>query len=285
MAQIYDIIDELEVSDSCLCFLTPNAKVLEFGSATGYATRYMTEKFNCEVTCIEINPQMAEIGRSFSKKMIVADIETDEWEKELESKFDYIIFADVLEHLRNPKLTISKAKQFLKENGYILTSIPNIGHNAIIMNLRNGIFNYTEVGLLDNTHIHFLTRKSISEMFESNDLYCVAEEDKVIRPCNTELECYYIQNPLLALSLIGKKDGHIYRYVQKWGFKQSETLQGKIIGEKFSVIEKLFELTYDLVCYTKRKLGIQTLKLVDKILFKPIESKDKKRYEKYNSKS
>jgi len=285
MAEIYNIVDELEVSDSCLCFLTPNAKVLEFGSATGYATRYMTEKYNCKVTCIEISPQMAEIGRNFCNKMIVADIEADEWEKELESKYDYIIFADVLEHLRKPQLVIEKAKQFLKKDGYILTSIPNIGHNAIIMNLRNGIFEYTEVGLLDNTHIHFLTRKSISEIFESNGLYCVAEEDKVIRPCNTELECYYIQNPIMALSLIGKKDGHVYRYVQKWSFNKPEELNGKIIGERFSIIEKLFELGYDFACYAKRKLNISTPKIIDILVQRPIAKKDKKRYEKYNSKS
>ena len=285
MAQIYDIKDELTVSDSCLCFLTPNAKVLEFGSATGYATRYMTKKFNSEVTCVEINSEMAEIGRQYANKMIIADIEGDEWEKKLNCCFDYIIFADVLEHLHHPDRIIARAKRFLKEDGYILTSIPNIGHNAIIMNLRNGLFKYTETGLLDNTHIHFLTRQSIFEMFEDNKLFCVAEENKVIRPCNTELKCYYIQNPLLAISLIGKKDGHIYRYVQKWSKKQSETHQNKNVGEELSFVEKICELVYDLACYLKRKLNMRTPKIFTTFVHTPIENKDKKRYEKYNSKS
>lgn len=285
MAQIYDIKEELTVSDSCLCFLTPNAKVLEFGSATGYATHYMTEKFNCEVTCIEINKEMAESGKQYAKKMIVADIEVDEWEKELNSCFDFIIFADVLEHLHNPDIVIARVKQFLKEDGYILTSIPNIGHNAVIMNLRNGIFNYTEIGLLDNTHIHFLTRKSITEIFKKNNLFCVAEENKSIRPCDTELECYYIQNPLLALSLIGKRDGHIYRYVQKWGKKQSYMLQNKSEGEKLPVGKWIIELGYDLACYVKRKLNINTPKIVSTLVQKPMEEKDMKRYEKYKSQS
>ncbi|MDD4993873.1 MAG: class I SAM-dependent methyltransferase [Paludibacter sp.] len=285
MAQVYDIKEELSLSDSCLCFLTPNSTVLEFGSATGYATRYMTEKFNCKVTCIEINPQMAAIGKQYAQKMIIADIESDEWEKEVVGYFDYIVFADVLEHLRNPAEIISRATPFLSENGVILTSIPNIGHNAIIMNLRNGKFNYTEIGLLDNTHIHFLTRESITKIFQTNNLYCLAEESKVIRPCDTELETYYIQNPLLALSLISKKDGHIYRYVQKWGKIKPEISKTKIVGERLSLGQKIVELTYDLACYIKRKLKIETPRIIASVMQKPIIEKDKKRYDKYNSKS
>jgi 2-polyprenyl-3-methyl-5-hydroxy-6-metoxy-1,4-benzoquinol methylase len=285
MAQVYDIKEELSLSDSCLCFLSPNSTVLEFGSATGYATRYMTEKLNCKVTCIEINPQMAAVGQKYAQKMILADVETDNWEKELVDSFDFIVFADILEHLRNPGQVISRAIPFLSDNGVILTSIPNIGHNAIIMNLRNGKFNYTDIGLLDNTHIHFLTRESITKMFESNNLYCIAEESKVIRPCDTELAAYYTLNPLLALSLISKKDGHIYRYVQKWGKFKPAISHRDIVGEKLKFGQKIFELTYDLACYMKRKLKIATPKVIASIIQKPIVDKDKKRYDKYNPKS
>jgi len=285
MAQVYDIKEELSLSDGCLCFLTPNSTVLEFGSATGYATRYMAEKLNCEVTCIELNPEMAAIGKQYANKMIVANIETDNWERELNGSFDYIMFADVLEHLPNPTEVIARAKPFLKENGFIITSIPNIGHNAILMNLRRGEFNYTEIGLLDNTHIHFMTRKSINEMFERNSLLCVAEESRYIRPCDTELACYYVQNPLLALSLINKPDGHIYRYVQKWSTKQTNISQHKITSKKFSFLEKIFELNYDLACYVRRKLNIATPKFITNIVHKPMENNDKKRYDKYHSKS
>ena len=158
MARIYHIEDELVISDSCLCFLKPGSTVLEFGSATGYATRYMKENLGCHVTCIEKIPEMVEAGRAIADKMIQADVETDSWENELDQLFDFIMFADILEHLRNPSAVVARAKAFLKPDGRILTSIPNIAHNAIIMSLRSGKFKYTETGLLDNTHIHFMTR-------------------------------------------------------------------------------------------------------------------------------
>ncbi|HRZ97463.1 MAG TPA: class I SAM-dependent methyltransferase [Paludibacter sp.] len=283
MAIIYDIKDELTVSDSCLCFLTPNATVLEFGSATGYATRYMIEKYNCTVTCIEKIPEMAEVGRKIAHKMIVADIEADEWENQLENTYDFIIFADVLEHLLNPEKVIARVIRFLNADGFIVTSIPNIGHNAIIMNLRNGKFRYTETGLLDNTHIHFFTREGIFEMFYKNGLHCKAEENKVIRPCDTELETYYIQNPLLALSLIQKKDAHVYRYVQKWSMNEPEKADLLNVEKRMSISKMVLELGYDLACFVKRKFNFKTPKIITSVVQKPLENKEKKRYEKYNS--
>jgi SAM-dependent methyltransferase len=284
MARIYNITDELSVSDSCLCFLTPNTKVLEFGSATGYATLYMVEKLNCTVTCVEKIPEMAAIGKQFAHKMIIADVDVDDWENELDCCFDYIIFADILEHLSHPEKVVAKAKNFLKEDGYIITSIPNIGHNAIIMSLRNGLFKYTETGLLDNTHIHFFTRESIFELFTNNDLFCIEEENKIIRPCDTELKCYYFQNPLLALSLISKNDAHVYRYVHKWG-KNKIDVSELLSTQKLSITKRIFELLYDLACYIKRKINVDTPKILSVLIHKPIEKKEKKRYEKYNSKS
>ena len=43
----------------------------------------------------------------------------------------------------------------MKEDGEILVSIPNIGHNDILVKLFQNRFDYTSIGLLDNTHIHF----------------------------------------------------------------------------------------------------------------------------------
>lgn len=280
MAQFYDKNEELTVYDSCLCFITPNAKVLEFGSATGYNTRYMVEKLNCKVTCIEKIPEMAEIGKKYAEKMIVADVETYFWEKELTEKYDLIVFADILEHLSNPTNIIKRSLPFLKEDGFMITSIPNISHNSILMELRNGNFNYREIGLLDNTHIHFFTRNGIEEIFEENSLYCAAEENKKIRPCNTEFHTYYIQNPLFALSIIHNRDAHVYRFVQKWSKNGADRRE---FSEKMTCWQKSVELMYDFACYFKRKYNLNTPKFITNYVQKPLESADKKRYEKYNS--
>jgi len=228
---------------------------------------------------------MAELGKQFARKMIIADLEADNWEVDLDNdRFDYIMFADVLEHLQNPADVLRRIKPFLKEDGYIITSIPNIGHTSIIIGLRNGIFDYREKGLLDNTHIHFMTRKSIHSIFGQNGLYCAAEESRIIRPCDTEFEYFYCLNPILSLSVIAKRDAHVYRFVQKWSASEHENnIDNK--GHKFSIFVRFYELFYDLLCYIRRRTGVKTPAMIAGIFHHPAEKKEKKRYEKYQSKA
>ncbi len=81
-------------------------------------------------------------------------------------KFDYIILADVLEHLRNPYEVLTYVKQFLTENGSILCVIPNLMHFSVLKELLiNCNFKYTETGLLDKTHIHLFTWNECLRMF------------------------------------------------------------------------------------------------------------------------
>lgn len=194
--------------------INPNSRVLEFGSATGYMTRYMKEKLKCEVVCIEIDEVAALKAERYSSKMIVADIDELSWEKHLEGKFDYILFADVLEHLRSPKKVLAVARKFLSENGSVITSIPNISHNSIIMELMEGKFNYQNVGLLDETHIHFFTRESVLSLLEECDLEPVEWLTTMRKPETTEFKQNYTRFPVQIQNFLrGRLDGEVYQFV------------------------------------------------------------------------
>ena len=79
---------------------------------------------------------------------------------------DVIIFADVLEHLHDPEKTVRYIRTLLKEGGCILASIPNLMHVSVMRRLLQGDFTYTEVGLLDKTHIHLFTYNEIMRLFQ-----------------------------------------------------------------------------------------------------------------------
>jgi len=49
-----------------------------------------------------------------------------------ENYFDLIICADVLEHLYDPWNAVKKLYEYLKQNGYFIASIPNIGHFSVL---------------------------------------------------------------------------------------------------------------------------------------------------------
>lgn len=160
--------------------IKPGTRVLEFGPATGYMTKYMKEVLKCEVYIVEIDGEAYENACVYSKGGICGNIEDYEWvELFADLKFDYITFSDVLEHLTDPWRVLKIASKFLKEDGKVLISIPNIAHNAVLIDLFNNKFEYRRTGILDNTHLRFFTHDSAVRMFEQNDLE-VEEEDAVI---------------------------------------------------------------------------------------------------------
>ena len=149
-----------------------NKKVLEFGCAGGHMSKVLKEKCGCEVVGVEINAQDAEMARAYCKDVIVGDIEDLAWcEKLAGAQFDVAIFADVLEHLKRPERPLEKVREFLKDNGCVLVSVPNIANVSIRLELLSGGFEYEDLGILDDTHLKYFTLKSIINLIESAKLY------------------------------------------------------------------------------------------------------------------
>ncbi len=195
--------------------IKPGSRILEFGPATGYMTKYMKEKLGCKIYCIEIDTEAAEIANKYCEKMIVTDIDCLQWTEELpENYFDYVIFADVLEHLKNPWKALKRAADFLKKGGTVITSIPNIGHSAIIMELLQGRFDYQRSGLLDDTHIRFFTRKSILNLLARAELCPVKWLAVINRPEDTEFKQKYSNFPETVQDFLKNvEDNHVYQYI------------------------------------------------------------------------
>lgn len=209
-----EVVYDRESIPSLLKWVEPNSRVLEFGPAYGYMTRYMKEFLNCKVTCVELNPEMKPILEQYAEKVVIANLDDCIWDKEISGEFDFIIFGDVLEHLRYPKKVMEIAIRF---GDCVLTSIPNIAHSSIILNLLNGDFTYRKLGLLDDTHIHFFTRKSIYEMMSSLNMHRVGECNTIrLYPSAIEAHIPYMKNWCAAISIIRKPDTSVYQFVNKW---------------------------------------------------------------------
>ncbi len=153
----------------------PNSKVLEFGPAHGILTKPLKERKNCVIDIVEISEEYgkeaAEYARTALKGKKEGDIESYFWcDRFAGEKYDYIIFADVLEHLFDPKEVLKKSREFLEKSGEIIVSVPNVANDAIMINLYNNLFCYTEEGLLDNTHIKFFAMKNIPLMADELEM-------------------------------------------------------------------------------------------------------------------
>jgi len=142
-----------------------NKKVLDVGCATGQVAKKLIEN-KCEVVGIEIDDESAQLAKKYCKDVIIGDIETLETLPYPEKYFDVIIFADILEHLKDPQAVLLKLKKYLRKDGYILCSIPNIAHIYIRLNLLLGKWEYRDAGILDRTHLRFFTRKTAIKLIE-----------------------------------------------------------------------------------------------------------------------
>jgi glycosyltransferase involved in cell wall biosynthesis/2-polyprenyl-3-methyl-5-hydroxy-6-metoxy-1,4-benzoquinol methylase len=142
-----------------------NKTVLEIGTSTGYISKILKEHGN-KVTGIEIDREAGAQAQQYCDRMIIGDVETQDLDEILTpASFDIIICEDVLEHLKKPATTLKKIQKFLKPDGYLIVSLPNFCHGDVLLNIINGDFHYTSMGLLDETHLHFFGLKNIYSVF------------------------------------------------------------------------------------------------------------------------
>lgn len=80
------------------------------------------------------------------------------------SMFDCMIFADVLEHVVDPGAVLQRLKRFLKKDGSIICSIPNMRHYTVLLKLITQGWQYEEYGLFDHTHLRFFSLATMKKM-------------------------------------------------------------------------------------------------------------------------
>jgi SAM-dependent methyltransferase len=142
-------------------------RLLDVGSAQGVLARKFTE-LGFEVTCIEGSAELAALGRDKCHEMIVADL--DKPLPQLTGQFDVIVYGDILEHLRNPLEVFKGFNRYLRPNGRVIVSLPNVAHAWVRLNLLGGRFQYADRGILDRTHLRFFTLRSFQDFLHDAGL-------------------------------------------------------------------------------------------------------------------
>lgn len=201
-----------------------NSTVLEFGPASGRLTRYLKEKKNCSVYIVEIDEEAGKIAAKAATDYVIGDILDYEWKNKFEGvTFDYILFADVLEHLTDATSVLKVCRDVLKEDGKICLSVPNIGHNSVIINLLKNQFRYTSTGIMDNTHVHFYTKESVDKLVEDSGLFVEKRYATYTQVGKNEFENSYEElYPAFAQMLKTRSYGEVYQYVYVAGKKPVE---------------------------------------------------------------
>jgi SAM-dependent methyltransferase len=99
-----------------------------------------------------------------SVRLIEADLEGGL--PSLGEAYDYVLCADILEHLRRPEDLLIQLRSVLKPGGVLVASLPNSGNVYFRLNVLVGRFPQEDKGLFDRTHVRFFTWDGWRELFE-----------------------------------------------------------------------------------------------------------------------
>ena len=193
----------------------PGQRVLELGTGPGTVTRILHDK-GCKVTGVEMDPDTLAACAPFCERTLQANLEDPLWWQPLEGeKFEVIICADVLEHLRDPRPLLEKLPVFLRDGGCVLMSLPNASHLTIVASLLGGRFPYQKNGLLDNTHLKFYGREDLDALLRECGFLWQHWHTVRVDPAQAELKQYW--NDLEASDQEFLKarcaDGMVYQHV------------------------------------------------------------------------
>lgn len=146
---------------------TSRGKVLEIGCSEGYFGAALKDDGHT-VWGIETNAIAAASAENVLDLVFRDSIEAFLLaEEHLETRFDAIIFGDVLEHLLDPARILREVTKRLTAKGVIVASVPNVAHERVRMMLLEGRWEYAPTGIMDNTHLHFFTRDSLVDLFNA----------------------------------------------------------------------------------------------------------------------
>lgn len=156
-------------------------KVLEIGAAYGETLYYLKEKGLADEA---IGVELFEDKKNKEKykkidRFIFGNINEIDF-PEFEGYFDLILLPDVLEHIFDPKVTLKKVHKYLKGDGEIIVSMPNIRHYSAFVNIFiKGDFKYEDSGIFDYTHVKFYCKKNIKELLESTNFRILDTESSI----------------------------------------------------------------------------------------------------------
>lgn len=158
--------------------VTPKSRVLELGCKDGRLTAFLSRQLHCIVTTVELIPKRAKYARLFAKKIIVGNAENAHIQSLIKKNgpYDVIYASAFISFMVNPQAFLIGMKKWLRKNGSVIITFPNIVHLTIRQQILSGKFTYVKSGICDEGHLHFYTRRTAKTLVE-NAGYTIIHSD------------------------------------------------------------------------------------------------------------
>ncbi|MEX2054611.1 MAG: methyltransferase domain-containing protein, partial [Candidatus Andersenbacteria bacterium] len=144
--------------------------ILDVGCAEGFLAKALTYRPSI---LIGIDNNIDHKPQGYTH-FIKADLEESNFN--FNTRFDAIVFADVLEHLVKPQVVLQKIKRYVSEDGFILVSVPNMDFLLARLPRFLGITLEMNRGLFDKTHKQEFNLKKIEDFLKVNEFEIIERE-------------------------------------------------------------------------------------------------------------
>ncbi len=157
--------------------------ILDVGSADGAHFEALGRYGDWRFAGVEFNDEIAKKGRDNGYEIYTDTIESHDFAGR---KFDIIIMNNLIEHVTDPARTVSRARDLLKDGGYI------VGETPSTHSLDFRIFRSCWGGMHTPRHTFLFNPRSLTELFRRSDL----QVKKINYPLDTSHWALSIQNSL-----------------------------------------------------------------------------------------
>ena len=195
--------------------VTPHSTVLDLGCGSGALGQHLAETRSCTSDGVTLSEAEAVHARPHYRRVVVDNLETcDLTALFAGQRYDFIVCADVLEHLSRPEQVLNACRALLAPGGRLLISVPNAAYSGLLAELMQGEFRYREEGLLDRTHLRFFTRRSLTR-FLAEQGWVLNSLDTVRRELpESEFQVPFDSlPPAVARHLLGAPDALTYQFI------------------------------------------------------------------------
>ena len=157
-------LDPHEVSGMIAALVPRGASVLDVGCGTGALSVLLRDV--CAARVYGIEPDVSRAARAAERGIAVhAGVLTPSLRSAI-GQFDVAVYADVLEHLVDPLSELKQVASFVKPNGLVIISVPNVAHWSVRLDLLRGNFRYARFGIMDATHLRWFTEATIRQLVD-----------------------------------------------------------------------------------------------------------------------
>lgn len=149
-------------------------RILDLGCSSGVVGAALKSRQDVEVVGVEVDRELATDARLRLDRVVEADVEhllaAGDLGTEL-GRFDCLIAADVLEHLRDPWTALRRTAGLLDAGDTAVVSLPNVRYWETFWALgRRGTWPRRHEGIFDETHLRWFALSDALALVEQANL-------------------------------------------------------------------------------------------------------------------